>query len=172
MDISNAREAGSPQLRMRYVIRGLIPPPAVEAAVNEFRTENGLLKIEKLASPLSVVQASRILAGRQYQLNRKTKKALAQIKAEIHSRLVFGIGCIPMILIGIGLGVIKKGGHLLSAFAASCLPAAVLIICIMSGKQLTENLGAKTISGITLMWGGLIFMSALTVVIYHRLLRN
>jgi len=172
MDISSAREADSPQLRMRYYIRGLIPPPAVETAASEFRTEHGSIKIEKLASPLSVVQASRVLAGRQYQLNRKTKKALAQIKAEIHSRLVFGIGCIPMILIGIGLGVIKKGGHLLSAFAASCLPAAVLIICIMSGKQLTENLGVKTVSGITLMWGGLIFMSALTVVIYHRLLRN
>ena len=77
-----------------------------------------------------------------------------------------------MILIGIGLGIIKKGGHLLSAFAASCLPAAVLIICIMSGKQLTENLGVQTVSGITLMWVGLGFMSVLAVVIYHRLLKN
>jgi lipopolysaccharide export system permease protein len=172
MDISNAREAGSPQLRMRYVIRGLIPPPAVETTANEFRTEYGSIKTEKLASTLSIVQASKILAGQQYQLDRKTKKALAQIKAEIHSRLVFGIGCIPMIMIGIGLGIIKKGGHLLSAFAASCLPAAVLIICIMSGKQLTENLGAQTISGITLMWAGLGFMSVLTVVIYHHFLKN
>ena len=172
MDISNAREAGSPQLRMRYVIRGLIPPQSVETAANEFRTEHGSIKTEKLASMSSVVQRSRILAGQQYQLRRETQKTMAQIKAEIHSRLVFGIGCIPMILIGIGLGIIKKGGHLLSAFAASCLPAAVLIICIMSGKQLTENLSAQAISGITLMWIGLAFLSLLTVVIYHQFLKN
>ncbi len=172
MYIPSAREGGSPQLRMRYVIRGLIPPPAVETAASKFRTEYGSIKTEKLASELSVVQPSRILASQQYQLKRKTQKALAQIKAEIHSRLVFGIGCIPMILIGIGLGIIKKGGHLLSAFAASCLPAAVLIVCIMSGKQLTENLGAQMVSGIALMWVGLGFMSLLTVVIYHQFLKN
>ncbi len=78
----------------------------------------------------------------------------------------------PMILIGIGLGIIKKGGHLLTAFGASCVPAAVLIVCIMSGKQLTENLGAQNVSGIALMWAGLAFLSLLAVVIYGRLLKH
>jgi hypothetical protein len=95
-----------------------------------------------------------------------------EIKAEIHSRLVFGMGCVPMIMIGIGLGIIKKGGHLLSAFGASCVPAAVLIVCIMSGKQLTQNLSAQTVSGVTLMWAGLGFLVLLTLGIYTRLLRH
>lgn len=95
-----------------------------------------------------------------------------EIKAEIHSRLVFGIGCISMILIGIGLGIIKRGGHMLSAFGVSCVPAVVLIVCIMSGKQLTENLGAKTLSGVAIMWAGLIFLSLLAVGIYYKLMKN
>jgi hypothetical protein len=77
-----------------------------------------------------------------------------------------------MILIGIGLGVIKKGGHMLSAFAASCVPAAVLIVCIISGKQVTENLGSQAISGTLLTWAGLVVLVVLAIVLYHRLLRN
>ncbi|UCG50015.1 MAG: hypothetical protein JSU94_09560, partial [Phycisphaerales bacterium] len=100
------------------------------------------------------------------------RKTLAEIQAEINSRLVFGIGCVPMILIGIGRGIIKKGGHLLSAFGASCVPAAVLIVCIISGKHVTENLGAQSLSGTALIWLGLALLSMLTAVIYRKLLKG
>jgi len=175
MDIHNARVEDSEELRMRHIVRGLIPPMAVETIANEFKTEkNGSLslKVEKLASGLTGLQASPQLARLRNILKRKIRKTLVQIKAEIHSRLVFGIGCVSMIMIGIGLGIIKKGGHLLSAFGASCVPATVLIVCIMSGKQLTENLGAQNVSGIALMWAGLTFLSLLAVVIYGWLLKH
>jgi len=172
MDIYNARLQGSNVLNMRPIVRGLLPPQNVEAIANEFRTENGSLKTEKLASELTVLKPGPKLTELQNNLQGKIYKTLVQIKAEIHSRLVFGIGCVPMILIGIGLGIIKRGGHLLSAFGASCVPAAVLIVCIMSGKHITENLGAQNISGITLMWGGLVFLSLLAVAIYGWLLKH
>jgi lipopolysaccharide export LptBFGC system permease protein LptF len=157
----------------RYIIRGLLPPQAVEAIANKFRTENGeSLQAEMLATPFSGMEQSLELSKLQNTLRRKIQKTFVQIKAETHSRLVFGIGCVPMILIGIGLGIIKKGGHLLSAFGASCVPAAVLIVCIMSGKQMTENLGSQNVSGVTLMWGGLASLSLLAVVIYGWLLKN
>ena len=139
-------------------------------------TESGSVRTEKLASGLSELTGLRLsekLTGLQEMLRRKMQKTLAEIKSEIHSRLVFGTGCVPMILIGIGLGIIRKGGHLLTAFGASCIPAAVLIVCIMSGKQLTENLGAaETVSGVTIMWAGLGFLSLLVAMIYGRLLRH
>ncbi|HEW79591.1 MAG TPA: LptF/LptG family permease, partial [Phycisphaerales bacterium] len=105
-------------------------------------------------------------------LQRKIQKTLISIKAEIHSRLVFGIGCVPLIMIGIGLGIIKKGGHLLSAFGASSVPAAVLIVCIMMGKNIAKNPNAQAGSGIVLMWAGLVFLSLLAVGIYRKLLKN
>ncbi len=172
MDLSSVRQEQTNQLRMRYVIRGLVPPQSVEAITNRFRTESGSLELEKLGSEKSVLEPSRKLANLQFKLRWRLQKALAQIKAEIHSRLVFGLGCIPMILIGIGLGVLKKGGHVLSAFAVSCIPAAVLIVCIMSGKQITENIGSVLISGVALMWAGFGFMVVLTGALYHLLLKN
>ena len=175
MDISSARDVDSGQLTMRYIVRGLIPPQPVEDKANEFKTRKGSLKPRELASGLSAIsglQPSTDLRRMQERLHWEILTAFVQIKAEIHSRLVFGMGCIPMILIGIGLGIIKKGGHLLSAFGASCVPAAVLAVCIMSGKQLTQNLGAQTISGIGLMWGGLGVLSLLAAGIYGWLFKH
>jgi len=176
MELRSPEEAGSVQLRMWYIIRGLIPPQAMQSMAEQLITESGSVRTEKLASGLSELTGLRLsgkLTGLQEMLRRKMQKTLAEIKSEIHSRLVFGTGCVPMILIGIGLGIIRKGGHLLTAFGASCIPAAVLIVCIMSGKQLTENLGAaQTVSGVTIMWAGLGFLSALVAMIYGRLLRH
>jgi lipopolysaccharide export LptBFGC system permease protein LptF len=175
MDIYNARVEETGDLRMRHVIRGLILPNTVESVTSRFQTEDGSLKVEKLilpafGGPLHKDPSPGLIAL-QNKLQRKLRNTLAQIEAEIHSRLVFGIGCVSMILIGIGLGIIKKGGHLLSAFGVSCVPAAVLIVCIMSGKQITENIGSQNISGIAVMWAGLALLSLLAVGLYHRLLK-
>jgi len=175
MDIHNAREEGTVEVIMREVVRGLLTPRSVEAIASRFRTRSGSLSVDRLVSGFleqSVAKPSQKLASLRSQLGYQIRRTLVEIKAEIHSRLVFGTGCIPMILIGIGLGIIKRGGHLLSAFGASCVPAAVLIVCIMSGKQLTENLTAQAVSGIALMWTGLAFLSLLAVAIYGWLLRN
>ncbi len=170
MDIYNAQMEETGYVRMRYIIRGLIPPEAVR---NKFITGNVLDDIDPwvVSSALKKGPSER-LAALQNKLQRKIQMTLAEIEAEKHSRLVFGIGCVSMILIGIGLGIIKKGGHLLSAFGASCVPAAGLIVCIMSGKQITENLSSQKIPGITVMWAGLVLMLLLAIGIYYLLMRN
>jgi lipopolysaccharide export LptBFGC system permease protein LptF len=170
MDIYNTRVEGTGDLRMRYIIRGLILPKAV---TDKFKTA-GVLECTRPEVVSSALQKgpSAILKGLQNDLKWIMSKTLVRIIAEIHSRLVFGIGCVPMILIGIGLGIIKKGGHLLSAFGASCVPATVLIVCISSGIQLINNLSVKAISGIAVMWAGVVFLTVLAVGIYCWLLRN
>jgi hypothetical protein len=77
-----------------------------------------------------------------------------------------------MVLIGIGLGIIKKGGHLLTAFGASCVPAAVLIVCIMMGRNIIKNPQSHAGSGILLMWAGVMFLMFLTLIIYRKLLKS
>jgi len=175
MDIYNPREEGTEELMMRYIVHGLIPPQVTEVVENEIKTESGSLKVEKLTLNLSEMlgmRPSRSLRYLQDKLEAEIRTTLVRIKAEIHTRLVFGTGCIPMILIGIGLGIIKKGGHLLSAFGAGCIPAAVLIVCIMSGKNLIKSHGSESITGIALMWAGLAFLLLLVLVIYRHLLKH
>jgi hypothetical protein len=45
-------------------------------------------------------------------------------------------------------------------------------VCIISGKHITENLGSAGVSGIVLMWVGVLFLCVLAAVIYRRLLKN
>jgi lipopolysaccharide export LptBFGC system permease protein LptF len=174
LDIQNPQQAETMELKLRHVIRGLILPQPVRAVTDGFTTQSGSLKPEKLvfASSELGLEPSKVLKNLEEHLQTEMWSTGVQIKSEIHSRLVFGAGCIPMILIGIGLGILKKGGHLLSAFGASCIPAAVLVVCIMSGKQLTENPDAQTVSGIALMWGGLAGLWLLVAAIYGWLLRR
>ena len=174
MDLRSATDIVSEEIKMWYSITGLNLPPDVDAAIKTYKNK-ATINAAKLASEFVTFPGfipSEKLIGKQNALDRKIRKTQAQIKAELHSRLVFGTGCIAMILIGISLGIIKKGGHLLSAFGASCLPAAALIVCIMSGKQLTENLGAQTVSGVSIMWAGLAVLFLFMVALYYHLMRN
>jgi hypothetical protein len=157
-------------LTQRHIIRGLILPAAV---TDKFATADILRAVSK-SSIISALkkEPSLELMVLQKSLHRKIQKTLDEIKAEIHCRLVFGIGCISMIMIGIGAGIILKGGHLLSAFGASSVPAGVLIVCIMAGRNITKNPGAQAGSGPVLMWSGLVFLSLLALVIYRKLLKN
>lgn len=173
MELYNARwkrADGLEILARRPVIYGLLLPDAV---ADKFETELILdaVKPESVDFALSNGPSSK-LSGLQNNLNNRIRKTLVEIKAETHSRLVFGIGCLPLIMIGIGLGIIKKGGHLLSAFGVSALPAGMLIVCIMMGKNITKNPGSKISFGLVLMWFAIILLCLLMMEIYRRLLKN
>lgn len=112
------------------------------------------------------------LTARLNTLDERYRTTMKDIQSEVHTRLVFGLGCIPMILIGIGLGIVKRGGHMLSAFGASCIPALVLVIGIVSGKQLNENLHNEGMAGIVLIWMGLVALCLIFVHVYRKLIRH
>ncbi len=171
MDIYNARVKDSGSLRMRYVIRGLIPPENIDIR-KELKTKN-ILNAIHLASTSSILKKKPSLKLKELQdrLQWLVRHTILRITAEMHSRLVFGIGCVPMILIGIGIGIVKKGGHMLTAFGASCVPATVLLVCISSGIQIINNLRLPASSGVILMWSGLVFLSILAIGIYLRLMK-
>ena len=178
LDIQNAKwtsaDPQSPQgqenVLARQIIRGLVMPSAV---TSNFKTTNILNEInpQAISAALHAGPSERLVAL-QNQLYRKIAKTLANIGAETNSRLVFGVGCVTLVMIGIGLGIILKGGHLLTAFAASAAPALALIVCIMMGKNIAENPAAASWAGIPLMWAGLIILSMLGLELYRRLLRH
>jgi len=170
LDLFNAKVVQTEEQGLHHTVSDLSLPEAIRRTLNssdilQVASPEGLASILKGPPSPRLVELQQILA-------RRIHTAMVDIKGEMNSRLVFGIGCIPMILIGIGLGIIKRGGHLLSAFAASCVPAVVLIVAIISGKHVTENVGSQGVSGILVMWAGLAFLILLAAGMYGRLLRR
>ncbi|MDO8303105.1 MAG: LptF/LptG family permease, partial [Sedimentisphaerales bacterium] len=118
--------------------------------------------------PTLLKQPSPDLMDLQASLKHEIEDDMADIDVEINSRLVFGIGCISLILIGAGLGIMLKGSHVLTAFGTSSIPAAVLIVSIMMGKNIANEFLTL---GILLMWGSLVILALVTAVIYRKLLK-
>ncbi|MCX5643585.1 MAG: LptF/LptG family permease [Phycisphaerae bacterium] len=169
LDLSDARVEGTGQLMVRNYIGDLRLPASVAQRLGP----DGPLPtaMPERASVLLGGAPSSILADLQRSLVREIHHAQVHILSEIHSRLIFGIGCLPMILIGIGWGILRREGHMLSAFGASCIPATILGVAIISGKQVTEGVDSLVTAGILLMWSGLGFLLVLTALTYRRLLR-
>ena len=153
------------------VIRDLRLPPSIQSHVSASAILSHLT-VDAINDALPMGPSEKLL-NLQQLLTREINITNADIQAEIHARLVFGIGCIPMILIGAALGIIKRGGHLLSAFGISFIPAMVLLVAIVSGKQLQTNMGSnQTISGLGVMWTGLGILFLMAFYLYRRLLRH
>jgi len=164
------------------IFRGLILPAAATpqdllARTEKKQTLSDEQLVLKAIEPNSI--SATLLKGPSSQLklaqerfHRRIAKMLADIKAEIHSRLVFGIGCVPLIMIGIGLGIIKKDGHLLTAFGISAVPATILIVCIMTGKNITKNPLSQFVSGEIVIWSGPVVLLVLMGVVYRKLLKH
>jgi len=153
-----------------HVIKYLPLPADIEAKLSE---SNLLATIGAVGTDESIIaNPSGELINLQRRLQRKIRSTINEISSEVHSRLVFGLGCTTLILTGIALGIIFKGGHLLSAFGASSIPAAALIVGIMAGKQLTKNPATPAITGTVVMWAGLVVLSLFAVFVFRRLLRT
>jgi lipopolysaccharide export LptBFGC system permease protein LptF len=170
LDLRNARVEETEQLLIQHGVSGLVLPGKIARRL----TGKPLLETVASAPMASLLGAppSSMLDQQQKALQWKISRTLTNIQSEINSRLVFGLGCIPMILIGICLGILQKGGHLLSAFGASCLPATLLAMAIISGKQVAENPRTQGPFGILLMWAGLALLVLLMAFMYRKLLRT
>jgi hypothetical protein len=84
----------------------------------------------------------------------------AKVAAEIHQRLAYGISCLMMVLLGAALGLVFRGGQMVAAFAISAVPASLVIMLLLMGRQLIANPGVPALFGIATIWGG---VSALTL---------
>jgi hypothetical protein len=173
LDIRNAKwqtDTGIEFLLARHIVRGLVLPTAV---TDNFKSADILKEVTPQATSAALhAKPGPNLVFLQSQLQKQIALTLAEIGAETHSRLVFGVGCITLIMIGIGLGIVLKDGHLLTAFAASAIPALALVSCIMMGKNITKNPESTVLSGAMLMWAGLIVLTLLGLEMYRRLLKH
>ncbi len=98
-------------------------------------------------------------------------KSALQISGLIHSRLAFSASTLVILVLAAALGIIFRGGQLLTAFVISFLPGMLVVVMNIMGRQLTENTGTHFV-GIAVIWLGIALLLVADVVVLARFLKR
>lgn len=96
----------------------------------------------------------------------------SHVLSELHGRVAYCLSCFLLVSMGAALGVVFRGGQLISAFTLSVIPSAFVIVMIVMGKQLIRNPHVPAYQGVLAIWSGLGVLLVANIVIYARLARR
>ncbi len=160
--------AGVTGLPVSYSLRGFYTPNTITQRLSD----NKLEVIENV----TLKEKTERLQSLRDSLSKLITETKMDLTVEVNTRVVFGLGCIPLVLCGAFLGVIHKGGHTLTSFGLSVIPAAILAVFIIMGRNLTKNIirvqGGTGELGILLMWSGLMALLILLLILHRKLVRS
>ncbi len=161
-------DKGVTGLPVSHNVRGLHTPKTISDALAGYKLD----VIENVTPQEESEKLAALKTRMQYML----ASTGAALMVEVNSRLVLGLGCILLVLCGSALGILFKGGHLLTSFGISAVPAGILVIFIVMGNNLAKNIARSGTgtgdTGILLMWCGLVVLLILLAAIYRKLLRT
>jgi lipopolysaccharide export LptBFGC system permease protein LptF len=95
-----------------------------------------------------------------------------RIIAELHGRIAYGISCFLMVAMGAALGLMFRGGQIISAFALAVVPAAIVIVMMLMGKQLVRRVDLPTFYGLAGIWSGIVALLVADACVYLHLARK
>jgi lipopolysaccharide export LptBFGC system permease protein LptF len=106
------------------------------------------------------------------RLQRRVPKLMSEILAEMHSRVAYGVSCFLLVAMGSALGLIFRGGEIISAFALCVVPAALVIVLVIMGREMVGNPDVPVGAGLAAIWGGIVALLAGGAGIYMYLARK
>ena len=143
---------------------------------------------EKLQKEVAALEYEQIYTGKDLDRDLTTRpsinKAIAKVQddfssrllrdviGELNSRLAYSSSCLLMVLLGSALGLIFKGGQFITAFAIAAVPGSLVIIMLLMGKGIMQNIKVPQSYGLTAIWGGIALLSVATCAVYFHLARK
>ncbi len=99
-------------------------------------------------------------------------RLMGKLIGEMHGRIAYGVSCFILVALGAALGLIFRGGQILSAFAISVIPAAGVIVLVIMGKEMARNSRIPVIVGLSVIWAGVVVLFAICALVYLHLCRK
>jgi lipopolysaccharide export LptBFGC system permease protein LptF len=165
VDVHTLGAGGDVQQREKWSM-GQIPLPKTLTA------ETASLSVDRLDGIAPDIRndpnVRRRLAWLGMLMDRWTRKVLA----EMHVRLAYSLSCLLMVAMGAALGLMLRGGQVISAFAISVIPAAVVITMMVAGKEMAKNPDVPVLTGLLVIWVGVTALLAADAGIYYVLSRR
>jgi hypothetical protein len=95
----------------------------------------------------------------------------AEVLGEIHFRGSYAMTPIAVILLGAILGILIRGGQVLTAFGISCVPSLFVVLSSIVGRNLADRPAYSHIS-LFVMWGGTAFIYLATAFVAFKVLKR
>lgn len=108
----------------------------------------------------------------EYLKSDDIKELKNRIVAEMNLRTAYSMSCLLLVAMGGALGLMFRGGQVISAFALSVIPAAVVIIMMLMGKEMVKNTDVSNAAGILVTWSGIAALLAAVITLYVKLARR
>jgi len=105
------------------------------------------------------------------RLIKRVAEFRAEVQGEIHFRASYSLCAIAVVLFGAILGVIMRGGEVLTAFGISCIPMVFVVVAGIAGRNLADRPEYATLS-VCVMWGATAFMYLATAFVAVRVLKR
>ncbi|MCE5326571.1 MAG: LptF/LptG family permease [Planctomycetaceae bacterium] len=140
-----------------------IPPAVVEAADR--------------VSDQTIAQGNEGVArsGMRYlpELKKKIASVRSKIIAEIHRRLAMSCSCFILVAMGAALGLLLRGGQILTAFVITAVLGSLLLIMVMRGTQMINDVGINSAAtGLSVAWGSVAATTVATGAVFVKLCRR
>lgn len=98
-------------------------------------------------------------------------KFVREVTSELHSRMTLSLTVFVLVILGAALGIVSSGGHAFGVFGISFVPAVVVIVMNIMGRQLAENPQTANL-GIATMWLAIAVVAFLDVWVLARVVRR
>jgi lipopolysaccharide export LptBFGC system permease protein LptF len=95
------------------------------------------------------------------------RKVVLRIASVMHSRAAFSISVLVTMMLGACLGIVFRGGHVMTAFGISFAPALFVIATIAMGRQVALN-EHTALAGAVIIWGSVLLVGALDVLVLFK----
>ncbi len=139
-------------------------PESLVAAVTAMPLAT-LLEVDPSLSPSHPIQKRRAAAAHV------RGQTLRRIDAVISERFAFSVSVFVLVILGAALGILFRGTQAIVSFGISFVPSLVVLVTIVTGKQLAQNEGTY-LTGLGLMWVGIALVAALDVWILTKVVRR
>ena len=115
------------------------------------------------------------LYPKQQRLRKKLRSRLrryaSEVRSEIQFRASYSLGAIAIVILGALLGIIVRGGQVLTAFGISCVPMLIVIVASIVGRNLADRPDYSTAS-VSIMWGSTVLMYAAAMFVGAKILKR
>jgi len=155
-----------PNRRTEWNIIGLRLPRSIQAEADRISLQDIYHNVQAI-TPSKAIRKE-IDGVKEFVI----RSLIGEIKAEMHSRIAFGVSCFLLVALGAALGLLLRGGNFISAFAIAMAPAGVVILLTLMGKEMASNPDSPQGVGLACIWSGLGLLAVLNAVVYMRLLRR